>query len=67
MNEGQDLLLNLAQKLKVLRKTKGLSQEQVLFDTGIHIARIEQGKRDISYTTLCRLADYFGVELNELR
>jgi transcriptional regulator with XRE-family HTH domain len=65
--ENKDLLLNLAAKLKGLRKTKNLTQEQVLNDTGIHIARIEQGTRDVSYTTLCKLADYFGVGLGELR
>jgi transcriptional regulator with XRE-family HTH domain len=66
-DESRELLLNLAQKLKEQRRKKNLTQEQVLFDTGIHIARIEQGKRDISYTTLCRLADYFGVGLEEFR
>ena len=65
--ENNELLLNLSKKLKGLRKIKNVTQEQVLNDTGIHIARVEQGKRDISYTTLCKLADYFGVGLNELR
>jgi transcriptional regulator with XRE-family HTH domain len=65
--ENKDLLLNLAKKLKMLRKAKNVTQEQVLNDTGIHIARIEQGNRDVSYTTLCKLADYFEVGLGELR
>ena len=65
--ENNELLLNLSKKLKGLRKIKNVTQEQVLHETGIHIARVEQGKRDISYTTLCKLADYFGVGLNELR
>lgn len=63
----EELLLKLAQKLKEQRQKKNVTQEQVLFDTGIHIARIEQGKRDISYTTLCRLADYFGISLAEFQ
>lgn len=67
MNENRELLLKLAQKLKEQRHKKNVTQEQVLFDTGIHIARIEQGKRDISYTTLCRLADYFGIGLEEFQ
>ncbi len=65
--ENKELLRNLATKLKGLRKTKNVTQEQVLNDTGIHIARIEQGNRDVSYTTLCKLADYFEVGLGELR
>lgn len=67
MDEKRELLLKLAQKLKELRQQKNVTQEQVLFDIGIHIARIEQGKRDISYTTLCRLADYFNVSLAEFQ
>lgn len=65
--KNKELLLNLANKLKGLRKSKGVTQEQVLNDTGIHIARIEQGERDISYSTLCKLADYFSVTLNDFR
>lgn len=65
--ENQELLLNLAKRLKGLRKQKEVTQEDVYNDTGIHVARIEQGKRDISYTTLCKLADYFDVTINELR
>ena len=65
--ESQELLLNLAKCLKELRKQKGVTQEDVYNDTGIHIARIEQGKRDVAYTTLVRLADYFEVSLEELK
>lgn len=63
--DNQELLLNLAKRLKELRKLKGLTQEDVYNDTGIHVARIEQGKRDISYTTLSRLAEYFDVSLGQ--
>ena len=62
--ENTELLLTLANRLKELRKQKNLTQEDVYNDTGIHVARIEQGKRDISFTTLCKLAEYFGVDLN---
>lgn len=60
-----ELLLTLATKLKGLRKAKNVTQEQVLNDTGVHIARIEQGKRDVSYTTLVKLAQYFEVGLEK--
>lgn len=63
MND-KEILLVLANKIKELRKTKHLTQEDVYNDTGIHIARIEQGKRDISFTTLVKLARYFDVPLN---
>ena len=61
MKTNEEILLDLAKKLKGLRKIKGVTQEQVYNDTGIHIARNEQGKRDISYTTLVKLAQYFEV------
>ncbi len=62
---NEELLLNLAKRLKELRKKKGVTQDDVYNDTGIHVARIEQGNRDIAYTTLVRLAEYFGVDLND--
>lgn len=65
--KNKELLLNLANKLKGLRKSKGVTQEQVLNDTGIHVARIEQGKRDINFTTLVKLADYFETKLDSFR
>jgi transcriptional regulator with XRE-family HTH domain len=61
------LVRPLANRLKALRKQKNVTQEDVYNDTGILVARIEQGKRDISFTTLCKLAEYFGVELNTFR
>jgi transcriptional regulator with XRE-family HTH domain len=66
MNDDE-ILLNLAKRLKELRKDKDVTQEQVSNETGIHIARIEQGKRDITYTTLLKLAEYFSVGLDEFR
>ncbi|MNK09784.1 anaerobic benzoate catabolism transcriptional regulator [compost metagenome] len=63
----QEILLTLAKRVKELRNEKGLTQEDVYNDTGIHLGRIEQGKRDISFTTLCKLADYFEVNLSDFR
>ncbi|MGM5631697.1 helix-turn-helix transcriptional regulator [Apibacter raozihei] len=59
-------LLKLANRIKYLRAKKGVTQEIVYIDTGIHIGRIEQGKRDVSYTTLVKLSKYFNVTLEEL-
>lgn len=65
--ENNEILLTLAKRLKELRKQKNVTQEDVYNDTGIHVARIEQGKRDISFTTLCKLAEYFGVNINSFQ
>jgi transcriptional regulator with XRE-family HTH domain len=59
----EEALFNLAKQVKKLRKQKGISQQNAYNDTGIHFARIEQGKRDVSYTTLLRICLYFEVSL----
>ncbi len=59
------LLSLLAQRIKKVRTQKGLTQLRVFHDTNIHIGRIEQGKRDISFTTLYKLCDYFSISLSE--
>lgn len=63
--DEKEVLLNLAKRIKELRLEKKLTQEEVYNDTGIHVARIEQGKRDISFTTLTKIADYFEVSLDK--
>lgn len=63
--DNKNALLKLASKVKKLRVIKGVTQEIALIDTGIHFGRIEQGKRDISYTTLIKLCNYFDITPSE--
>jgi transcriptional regulator with XRE-family HTH domain len=58
-------LLQLAKRVKELRKQKGVSQQNAYNDTGIHFARIEQGKRDVSYFTLLRICNYYDITIND--
>lgn len=56
-------------KLKILRKNKGLTQTQVANAVGIGrqaYAYYEKGEREPSPETLCKLADFFGVSVDEL-
>ncbi len=55
------LLKKLALRIKEIREKKGLTQEEVLNDTNIHVGRLEMGKRDFSVSTLEKLCDYFGI------
>lgn len=55
----------LSMRVKELRLQKSLSQHQCYSDTNIHFGRIEQGKRDISFTTLCQICDYFEISPQE--
>lgn len=63
--EQREVLLYLAKRVKELRLEKAVTQEQMYNDTGIHVARIEQGKRDVSYTTLVKIAAYFEKSIGE--
>ena len=62
---NQELLLQIALKLKKLREKNGVSQEELYNATDIHIARIETGKVNISISTLSALCDYFGISLSD--
>lgn len=61
----EDALNRLAKQIKKFRKQKGVSQQNAYNDTGIHFARIEQGKRDISFTTLIRICKYLNISLTD--
>lgn len=62
---NQQLQLQLAQKLKSLRKQKGVSQQQVYHDTDVHIGRLETGKMNATISTVAILCEYFGLTLAE--
>ena len=62
---NQELLNQIAKRVKELREIKGISQDSFYIDTDIHIARIETGKLNISISTLKDICDYFGITLNE--
>ena len=60
----------LAQNLKKLRKQKKLSQEKLarVIDISYNtISKIEAGKaKNPTISTLSRLADFFGISIDEL-
>ena len=56
---------SIALKIKELRVNRGVTLEIFYFDTGIHLARIEQGKTNITVSTLKRICDYFEINLEE--
>ena len=56
-------------KLKELRKAKNLTQADVCAAIGIStqvFSRYERGEHEPDYKTLCKLADFFDVTLDEL-
>ncbi len=61
-----DLLVQqVVERLKAVRRERGLTQENVRFDTDLNIGRIESGRYSISLTTLADLCDYYGIPLEE--
>lgn len=57
------LLKAIAGRLRELRAEKGVSQETVYEDTGIHIGKIETEKYNITVSTLARLCRYYDISL----
>lgn len=55
----------VVERLKAIRRARGLTQENVRFDTDLNIGRIESGSHSITLTTLADLCDYYGITLEE--
>lgn len=56
-------------KLKELRTSRHLTQAEVCAVVGITTqvySRYERGEHEPDYKTLCKLADFFGVTVDEL-
>ena len=57
------------EKLKELRKKRGLSQKDLAIALNISresISKYEKGEQEASYSTLRRLSKYFGVSIDYL-
>jgi transcriptional regulator with XRE-family HTH domain len=61
--KNDELIKQIVLLIKQLREERGLTQEDVYNDTGIHIARIETAKVNISISTLQALTMYFEISL----
>ncbi len=57
---------NIGNKIKTLRKSLGLTQEQLAEKVGIddkHLSKIENNKHQPSYATLCKIAEVLDFPL----
>lgn len=69
MQEPVEVRKKLGERVRALRQKRGLSQEQFAHESGLgrsFAGSIERGERDIRITTLCKLADFFGIPLSQL-
>ena len=55
----------VAQRLRQLRKERGLTQTAVWEDTGVSMGRIEAGSLNLSLTTIAILCEYFEITFEE--
>ena len=61
--QDKELLNSIIKIIKELRKESNVTLEVFYFDTGIHLARIEQGKTNITISTLAKICAYFNISL----
>jgi len=64
-----NIVIKFGKKVKSFREEKGISQEELAFETGLHrtyISDVERGKRSISLKNIEKLANSLGVEIYEL-
>ena len=59
------LIRKISSKIKEIRTSKGVTQEEFYNDTGIHLARIESGKANVSISTLSSICKYFNIALDD--
>lgn len=67
-SKRNDVLINISEKLKAVRKTKDISVYRLSKLSGVsetHIRDLERGDRNPSYYTLERLTESLGISLSE--
>ncbi|MDR1169138.1 MAG: helix-turn-helix domain-containing protein [Heliobacteriaceae bacterium] len=67
--DNSEIAGRIAENIKKLRKEKGYSQvylADLIVRSREHISRLETGRETIGLYTFIRLAEVFGVSLDEL-
>ncbi|SOS75785.1 conserved hypothetical protein [Tenacibaculum piscium] len=63
LSKEEIILKKMVLCLKILRDKNGISSNDFYIDTGIHLARIEQGRTNITILTLEKICDYFNITM----
>lgn len=64
-HRNEKLIKAVGLRLRLLREASNLSQEKVLFQTNIHLSRIENGHKNITMGTLIELCDTYNISLRD--
>ena len=59
------LIKAIALTSKKIRKDLGITQSEVSFETGLHIARIEAEEREATISSIHKLCKFYGVSLSQ--
>lgn len=62
---NKTLIEAVGKRLREVRENSKLSQEKVLFQTGIYLTNIEAGRRNINISTLITLCKTYGIPVQE--
>lgn len=62
---NKELMEQVGNRLREIRKEKGFQQEKVMFNTRIKVGRYERAEVNISLTTLSVLCTYYGISLKD--
>lgn len=65
LSKNEVTLKKVALCVKTLREEYHITSNEFYIDTGIHLARIEQGKTNVTITTLQKICDYFNITLSD--
>jgi HTH-type transcriptional regulator/antitoxin HipB len=63
----QARLVALGEQIRLTRRARGISRKKLADQIAMHIgnyAHIEQGKQNVTFETLLRIADGLGVDLS---
>ncbi len=66
---GKDIKLRFGQRLRELRRERGLSQEELAFRAGLHrtyVSSAERGQRNVALVNLEKLARALEIEIADL-
>src|SRR5580658_1479645 len=69
LNALQDIQAVVAEKIKAIRKEKGITQDRLAELTGlnrVHLYRLENGKQSMTLRTLKLIADTLNVKVRDL-
>ncbi|CAL2089287.1 helix-turn-helix transcriptional regulator [Tenacibaculum sp. 190524A02b] len=65
LTKDEITLRKIALCVKTLRSEYNVTLNEFYIDTGIHLARIEQGKTNVTVFTLQKICDYFDITMSD--